>query len=115
MLKRSSSLCLLCQVVSHKICPVSQLYLYRGEGEGEGGAESVPLLGFFPNNSKTPQNNEMKFCHFKFTPLGHVLHTLTIPIVLRCCHGKAPFVLSVSHHFLGWKNEKTLTVFKIMD
>ena len=42
-------------------------------------------------NSKTPPDNEIKFCHFNFSPLRHILHTLTMLIVLMCCHGSFCF------------------------
>ena len=32
------------------------------------------------NDSKALQDDEMKFCHFNFTPLRHALHTLTMLI-----------------------------------
>ena len=53
---------------------------------GGGGVESAPL-GTFLNNSKKPKDNEMKFSHFDFKAWRVILHTLTILIVLICCHG----------------------------
>ena len=44
-------------------------------------------MRFFLNNSKTPQDNEMKFSHFYFIPLRHIFHTLTLLIASRCYHG----------------------------
>ena len=51
----------------------------------------------------------MTFCHFNFIPLRHILHTLTVLIVPW-----QTFVSSVSHHFLGWKDEETRIIFKII-
>ena len=40
---------------------------------------------------KTPKDNEKKFSHFDFKALRVILHTLTILIVLICCHGNLLF------------------------
>ena len=45
-------------------------------------------MWFFLNKPKTLQDNEMTFYHYNFTPLRHILHSLTMLNVLRCCHGK---------------------------
>ena len=50
------------------------------------GMDCAPL-GVFPKYLQ----NKMKFCHFNFTPLRHILHTLTMLIVLRCWHGNLLF------------------------
>ena len=61
-------------------------------GGGGGGAEFASLR-FFPNNSKTPLDNEMTFCHFNFTPLIRISHTLTMLIVLKCFHENLLFLV----------------------
>ena len=55
------------------------------------------------DNSKPPQDNEMKFYHFNFMPLRHILYTLTMLIVLRCCHGNLLFPMC---HIIFWDGKK---------
>ena len=42
--------------------------------------ESNPVGDFFLSNSITPQDNQVKFSNFNFTPLINMLHTLPILI-----------------------------------
>ena len=51
-----------------------------------GGADSAPWETFL-NNSVTTQDIEMKFFKFNLTPMGVILHMVTILINLRCCDG----------------------------
>ena len=61
---------------------------------GGGGAESAPLR-FFLYNPKTSLDIEKKLSDFNCTPLTVILHTLSITIVIRCCHSNLLF--SVCH------------------
>ena len=54
------------------------------------------------NNSKMPKDKEMKFSHFNVTLLKVILHTLTIVIVLNCCHENLLFL--VYHIIFGVGN-----------
>ena len=55
------------------------------------GADSALPPEVFLKSSKTPQDNEMTFRYFSFTPLRRILYTLTMLSVLRCCHGNLLF------------------------
>ena len=53
---------------------------------GGGGKFRPPWETFF-NNSKTAQDIKMKFFKFNLAHIGVILHTMTILINFRCCHG----------------------------
>ena len=59
----------------------------------------------FLNNSKTPQDNELTFCNFNFIFATHFAYVDNI----NCSKMLSwqPFVSSVSHHFMRWKNDET--------
>ena len=46
---------------------------------------------------------------FSFTPLGVILHMVTILIVLRCCHGNLFFESVVE-----WKSEESCIFYRIL-
>ena len=60
-----------------------------------GGGDFAPEV--FLNNSKTPQDNEMTFCHF--------FHTSAMSIALKCCHGSLLF--PVCYIIFGMENEES--------
>ena len=67
-----------------------------------GGADSVPPWETFLNNSKTAQDIEMKIFKFNLTPMGVILHMMTILINLRCCHGN--LLLWMCRGIEKWRN-----------
>ena len=82
-------------------------------GVGVGGGKILPTLGFFPNNSKMPKDNKMKFFHCN-----------SMPVRKFCIHWQCSLfwdVTMATHcfqcitSFLGWKNEWTWTMSKTMD
>ena len=58
--------------------------------------DSAPFLG--------PQENAMKFCLFRFTPLRLILQTSTSFLLQDVSMGT--FCLNCVTSFLGWKNEE---------
>ena len=62
---------------------------------GGGGGGIAPPQETFLYNSKTAQNIKMKYFKFNLTPMGIILHMMTILISLRCCHGNL-FVMNGS-------------------
>ena len=60
----------------------------------------------FLNNSKTPEDNEMTFCHFYFTHFAYIDNAHCSKMLPW-----QPFVC-VLHRFFGWKNEKNLNNFQ---
>ena len=65
--------------------------------------------GFFLNSSKTPEDNDMNFCHFGYTPFRHNLHLTCIDNVqIILSVSMAAFCFKcITQTFLGWKNEET--------
>ena len=71
----------------------SQMFIFNPFSPGGRRHIQLPWETFF-NNSVTPQDIKMKFFKFNPTPMGAILHMVTILINLMCYQWQ-PFVMNV--------------------